>query len=94
MQGNNQRQRYDYTTAGFNGFLTRSIGGGQPLTLTEADQQAATTRSISFDRSQITGALGDTLQIGQISLNGAEENIILSDGDNNRLLLGRQDGGF
>lgn len=83
--------RYDYSAAGFDPFLRRSIDTtGKTVLGTQPTQSHA----VAFDRIQVTGALGDTLGVGKISLNGADGNIIISDGDNDRLLLGEQDGGF
>jgi len=82
---------YDYTTAGFDGFLSRSVDNAPQINLATP---TPATPAIAFDRSQITGFLGDTLQIGKIHLNGSDENIIMSDGQNNRLLIGFQKDGF
>lgn len=82
---------YDYGTAGFDGFLSRSIDDLSQVTL---DSPGPQSNTVAYDRTQVSGTLGDTLRIGNIYLNGADENIILSDGNNNRLLIGRQDNGF
>jgi hypothetical protein len=76
-----QDEPYSYITAGFDDFLTRSIdvgvGSTEPL-----------SRQIAFDRTQVSGFLGDTLQLGKISLNGSQGNIIMNDGNNDVLLIG------
>ncbi len=82
---------YDYTTSGFDNFLSRGL---DDVSMTNLDSQGPISRQVAYDRNQVTGQLGDTLQIGNIHLNGADQNIVLSDGSNDRLLLGRQDGGF
>lgn len=79
---------YDYTQAGFNDFLTRPL-----VSLTSAPQQSQ-SRQVNFDQAQITGSLGDTLRIGRIYINGAEGNIIVNDGVNDRILIGFDPDGF
>lgn len=87
-----QGSRYDYSKAGFDAFLSRSIDtNGQDSLSTDSNAQS---RAVAFDRQQVSGVLGDTWRAGGISINGQDNNIILSDGTNNRLLLGEQKGGF
>lgn len=81
----------DYTASGFDNFLSRDVESNPQINL---DSPAPKNNSIAFDRNQVTGALGDTLKIGKIYLNGSAGNIILNDGNNDRLLIGQQDGGF
>ncbi len=82
---------YDYTQAGFDEFLSRSIDDNVQANL---DSPAPPSNQIRYDSTQVSGMLGDTLRVGRIYINGAEENIILSDEQNERLLIGRHDGGF
>lgn len=82
---------YDYAAAGFDGFLSRSVDN---LPRVNLDGQGPQSTAQAFDRTQVTGSLGDTLQIGGIKLNGSEGNIIVNDGNDDRLLLGEQVGGF
>lgn len=74
----------DYTNSGFDKFLSRgdtpNLGG--PL-----DAQTP-NNSLPADRTQITGALGDTLRIGNILLDGASGRIIMNDGNTDVLLIG------
>ena len=87
----NPREPYDYSTAGFDSFLSRSIDN---LSQANLDSQGPVSTQIRFDSAQISGALGDTLKIGNISLNGAQKNIILSDGNVDRILIGFDQDGF
>lgn len=77
---------YDYTQAGFNDFLTRPL-----VSLISAPQQSQ-SRQVNFEQSQITGALGDILTIGNIQLDGVSGQITVSDGENVRVIVGRLDG--
>ncbi len=69
--------RYDYTSAGFDNFLTRSIDEG------------STSRAGAFDRSAVSGFLGDTLRIGKIQIDGANGRIVVVDASTNRIVLGQ-----
>lgn len=79
----------DYTDAGFDGFLSRSV---DDLSQFNLDSQGPVTTQIPFDRAQVSGMLGDTIQIGNVKINNT--NITLGDGTNQRLLIGEQKGGF
>lgn len=82
--------RYDYTQAGFDSFLSRSIDSqGQNSLGVPLNQQS---RAIAFDRSQVSGVFGDTARIGRINLEGANGAITVDDGDNVFFLVG-DDGG-
>ena len=82
---------YDYTTAGLDGFLSRSIDDVNQASL---NSPGPANNAIAFDRASVTGPLGDTLRLGGILIDGAGERIIMNDGNNDRLLIGKQDGGF
>lgn len=75
----------DYQNAGFDGFLSRSIDSTPQANL---DSQGPVSTQIPFDRAQVSGSLGDTLQLGNIRLNGAAGNIIMNDGTNDFLIMG------
>lgn len=81
----------DYSDSGFDNFMSRSVDQTPQINL---DSAVPPNNSVAFDRNQISGPLGDTLRLGNIFINGADGNIIVSDGQNDRLLLGEQDGGF
>lgn len=80
---------YDYTTAGFDAFLNRSI---EELSQVNLDSRGPQSTAVAYDRAQVSGMLGNTLQMGQVRINPT--NIIVSDGQNDRLLLGEQNSGF
>lgn len=81
----------DYTASGFDKFMSRSIDQTPQANL---DSPTPPNKSVAFDQVQVSGLLGDTLAIGKINLNGADGTIILSDGSNDRLLIGFQNDGF
>ncbi len=74
---------YDYTQAGFDGFLTRSIDSPPQINL---DSQGAPAQAIRYDDMQVSGMLGDTLQIGKVRIENTR--IVINDGSNDFLLMG------
>jgi hypothetical protein len=75
-------QQYDYTVAGFDGFLSRSIDTqGAPLDA----QPDAPSKQMDFDRSQASGALGNTVRIGNINIDGVEGRISVYDDESNEV---------
>jgi hypothetical protein len=78
---------YSYETAGFDSFLSRSVDDLSQLNL---DSSGPQTNTIRYDSSQVSGMLGDTLQVGQVHIN--RTNITFSDDNNNRLILGDDEG--
>ena len=81
--------QYDYNDAGFDSFLSRSIDN---LTQINLDSQGPVSTQMKFDSAQLSGMVGDTLQVGQVKIN--KTNITMSDGNNTRLLIGEDTGGF
>ena len=74
---------YDYTQAGFDSFLSRSIDN---LSQVNLDSQGPRSTAIRYDSAQVSGMLGDSLQIGGVRIN--RTNIIINDGSNDFLLMG------
>lgn len=81
----------DYSDSGFDSFLSRSIDATPQSNL---DSVGPVSNEIRFDNAQTTGILGDTFRVGGISINGAEHNIIVSDGNTDRILIGYDKDGF
>lgn len=74
---------YNYETAGFDGFLSRSV---DTLVQSNLESTGPVSTAMRFDSAQVSGMLGDTLQIGGVRL---ENNaIIVNDGQNDFLLIG------
>lgn len=64
------QDRYTYETAGFNGFLTRSLKSN-PLANNLSDGIASSSgTAMNFDRQQVAGSLGNKLTIGRLILDG------------------------
>lgn len=106
MTNNSASQEYNYTNSGIDNFLNRSIdqvtwqssldaslnmpGYGTLTTLPSPPANNA----VQYDATQVSGALGNTLAVGNVNINGSDGNITLSDGVTNRLLIGTQQDGF
>lgn len=58
---------YNYETSGLDGFLTRSIDDAPQDKLMDSTPR---TTQLAYDRSQISGFLGDSFSIGDIKLDG------------------------
>lgn len=87
MQQDNQQPnsvRYDYTMAGFNAFMTRSIDSTLPTSL--GADAPRTSNALNFDRQSVGGFLGDTLQVGGVRIE--KKSIIMNDGQNDFLIMG------
>lgn len=77
---------YDYSTAGFDGFLSRSI---DDLSQTNLDSAGPLSTQLAYDRTQVTGMLGDTWRVGTITVDGKTSQIAVKD----TLKLGETDTG-
>lgn len=75
----------DYTSEGFDAFLSRSIDN---LSQTNLDSEGPQSKAIRYDDAQVSGMLGDTLQIGNVRINGSRGNITANDGSNDFLIIG------
>lgn len=76
---------YSYIDAGFDSFLSRSIDG---LAQVNLNSPGPASRQISFDQAQLSGAIGDNIRVGNISINGSAGNITANDGTNDFFILG------
>lgn len=77
---------YDYESAGFDSFLTRSIDSQSGNLTLASSEDIGYSRQVNYDQNQVTGSLGDTLQIGNIQINGVEGRISIFDGDQNEVV--------
>lgn len=75
----------DYSSSGFDKLLSR---GDTPNLQGSLDEETINNRSVPFDRTQVSGPLGDVLKIGDILLDGAKGRIIMNDGNTDILLIG------
>lgn len=71
---------YTYTSAGFDGFLMRSIDKTPQVNLNDP---GPVSKSIAFDRTQASGMLGNILQIGNINLDGVKGRVSIFDSNGN-----------
>lgn len=75
---------YDYTTIGFDAFMTRSIDSPQVPTLDLIDANSRSTE-LNYDQAQTTGSLGSTLRIGNVELNGVKGRISIYDNEGHEI---------
>lgn len=84
------KQRYDYTTAGFDDFLSRSLDSTGQMALNEP--MSSPSQAISFDRGQISGSFPDSVQVGKIKLDGVSGRIdVVDDEGNISIRIGKLD---
>lgn len=80
-------QDYDYSDAGFDAFMDRSIdasgGGNAGGTL---EDQTYQSRETNYDAGGSSGSLGDSLQIGNIKLDGVKGRISVYDETGNEVV--------
>lgn len=81
----NSDQGYDYSQAGFDGFLSRSI---DDTSQTSLDSGGPITRQVSFDRGQVSGAFPDVVRIGNVNIDGINGRISVYDGENEVMRIG------
>lgn len=79
---------YDYTASGLDNFLSRSIDN---LVRTNLDSAGPNTNQVRYDSAQVSGMLGDTLQLGVVSI--TKLGITIVDDNNTRVFMG-DDGTF
>lgn len=84
---------YNYQNAGFDAFMSRSIditGNGTTLANFIPTYNPFAT---NLNQTQVTGSLGNIMQVGNISINGVTGRIELTDSNNNVVIrLGELDG--
>lgn len=76
---------YTYANAGFDGFLSRSIDASNSPNLGVLPP-INTGQQLNYDQMQVTGALGDHLQIGNITLDGGNGRISIFDNEGNEIV--------
>lgn len=68
----NNNGSYSYTDAGFNGFMQRSIASNVNIgTLGQSKRNSSSNNSLNFDNLQVSGNLGDTIEVGNILIDGS-----------------------
>lgn len=77
---------YDYSNSGFNSFMDRSIdqsANGTTLANLIASYNPFAT---NMEQTQITGQLGQQINIGSISIDGVNSRISVFDTNNNEIV--------
>lgn len=73
QRGNNP---YSYTDAGFNGFMRRSISSNvNDRTLSAMRRNSTNVSSLNFDNMQVSGNLGDQIEVGKVLIDGVNSRI-------------------
>lgn len=80
-----KQDSYDYSNAGLDSFLSRSIDDISQVNL---DSTGPRSSAIRYDDSQQSGMMGDMIRIGKITLNGQDGNIVGNDGTNDFFIIG------
>lgn len=82
-------QDYSYTDSGLDGFLSRSI---DDLSQVNLSSQGPQSMSMAYDRAQVTGSLGNIIQIGKVRVDGVTGRIsIVDDSGNETVRIGELD---
>lgn len=71
--------RYTYENAGFNAFMLRSLKSNPGAQTLAGGISTGSGTPMAFDRQQISGMLGDKLQIGRLVLDGQKGRVITLD---------------
>jgi hypothetical protein len=80
----------DYIASGFDEFLSR---GDTPSLQGALDIENTSNNAVPFDRTQVSGSLGDTLRLGNIFIDGSTGRISIYDDSGNEVVrLGELDG--
>lgn len=70
---------YSYEQAGFDPFLQRSIGGNYVGVLSDIQSAIGGSNGINYDQTQVSGAIGDKIQVGNIVIDGVAGRISVFD---------------
>lgn len=78
---------YNYTNAGFDGFMNRSIDN---IVAPNLDQIRPPywPQQVAYDRVQTSGSLGDKITVGSIVIDGASGRISVYDGPTETIRIG------
>jgi hypothetical protein len=76
-----------------NGIVARNINGVETVTI-DGTSGDASFRGTVVAGSVITGAVTVGSGTGSVTIDGANNNIVVNDGTNDRILIGYQSGGF
>jgi len=83
---------YSYQNAGFDAFMSRSIDKSGSGTTLANFIPAFNPFTTNLDQSQVTGSLGNTIQVGNVHIDGVNGKISIYDSNNNEVVrLGELD---
>ena len=82
----NDDSKYTYREVGFNRFFRRSINSNPNALNLKSVSPNGGSRQLNFDNQQVSGALGDVLRIGRITLDGKLGRQSINDERNNEVL--------
>lgn len=89
MESVDNRNDYDYTNTGMDSFMSRSIDGVMATGLDNLIlKMPLWARQLPYDTVSTTGSLGDKLTLGNITIDGVSGRITVSDGTNDRVIIG------
>lgn len=78
-----ENDRYDYLSAGFDGFLSRSIDG---ITQFNLNSPGPISTQVRFDSAQTSGAIGDIVRVGQrVVIDGINGSLTFLDDQGNAI---------
>ena len=84
--------RYTYRDAGFNRFFQRSIASDPQTDVLSSRNNGNRKKEMAFDREQTSGQLGDSIQVGNIKIDGKAGRISVYDENRNEVVrIGKLD---
>jgi hypothetical protein len=75
-----------YTDIGFSVFLERPLLQGSSQQSISGQQSSGSSGTLNFDSTQTSGALGDKIQVGSITIDGSSGKITVSDDSGNTVI--------
>lgn len=77
-----------YDILGFNQYMEKPLNlPGQIEGVVSIPQN----RNINYDQQQVSGSLGDKIQIGSITIDGVKGRILVNDGNVDRIIIGEME---
>lgn len=83
-------EEYDYSSAGFDPFLSRSIDN-TPRANLDDNRNIPMSQSVSYDRGAMSGSFPDVVRIGSIHVDGIRGRISIYEADNEVVRIGELD---
>lgn len=81
-----QGNKHDYESAGFNRFFRRTLSSDVFTTSLRTVPRRSNSNQLNFDTQQISGAMGDALSLGRIRLDGKTGRISVFDERTNEVM--------